>query len=112
MKFSRKKVAWMVLSFAIVGCIPNQRFRIWLNDRSFKIAFRIIARSLSALITIHNEEYKPKNCGFCVANHTSPIDIAILSTDCSFSLVRNLSFALFACRQRYVGCKISSLWLP
>lgn len=59
-----------------------------MNNMASLIAFRIIARSLSAVIIFHNEEYKPKNCGFCVANHTSPIDVCILASDCTFSLVR------------------------
>lgn len=78
----------MVATLALVGLIPVKETRRYLNDLAFKISFRIICRSLSAVVTIHNKEYRPKHCGFCVANHTTPIDIAILSTDCSFSLVR------------------------
>lgn len=81
------KVVWFVLAFALVGCIPNQRLRRLVNDTVSLIGFRIVARSLSAVITFHNEEYKPKNCGFCVANHTSPIDVTMLATDCTYSLV-------------------------
>lgn len=80
----------MVATQALVGLIPMRETRQYFNDLAFKIAFRIVCRSLSAVITIHNKEYRPKQCGFCVANHTTPIDIAILSTDCSFSLVRDL----------------------
>lgn len=79
---------WCISAFAIIGCVPLRGLRYYLNDRAFKITFRIITRSLTSVITFHDEHNKPKNCGFCVANHTSPIDIAILSTDCSFSLVR------------------------
>lgn len=78
----------MVATLALVGMIPVKETRRYLNDLAFKISFRIICRSLSAVVTIHNKEFRPNNCGFCVANHTTPIDIAILSTDCSFSLVR------------------------
>ncbi|XP_055703526.1 glycerol-3-phosphate acyltransferase 3-like isoform X1 [Phlebotomus papatasi] len=80
-------VAWAVISFAIIGCIPMRRLRRHLNDEAFKITFRLISNSISAVITFHNPEYRPRNCGFCVANHTSPIDISILSTDCTYSLV-------------------------
>ena len=79
---------YFVVAFAIIGCIPSMKIRRKLNDYSFKIAFRIIARALSNVVTIHNPENKPKTSGFCVANHTSPIDVAILSADCTFSLVR------------------------
>ena len=75
-------------SFAIVGLIPVAKWRRYLNDWAFKLTFILISGSLSAEIEFHNPQYRPKNCGFCVANHTSPIDIAILSTDCTYSLVR------------------------
>uniref|UniRef100_A0A1B0CEV6 Putative phosphate acyltransferase n=1 Tax=Lutzomyia longipalpis TaxID=7200 RepID=A0A1B0CEV6_LUTLO len=80
-------VAWAVVSFAIIGCIPMRGLRRRLNDEAFKITFRLISNSISAVIRFHNPEYRPRNCGFCVANHTSPIDISILSTDCTYSLV-------------------------
>lgn len=81
-------VCWFVVAFTLVGLVPNEKLRRRLNETVSMIGFRIITRSLSAVITIHNNRYKPKNCGFCVANHTSPIDVTILSTNCTFSLVR------------------------
>lgn len=78
-----------MISFAIVSTVPNDRLRRYLNNTASLIGFRIIARSISAVIEFHNEEYKPKNCGFCVANHTSPIDVTILASDCTYSLVSN-----------------------
>lgn len=46
-----------------------------------------MARCLSAVIRIHNKQYRPKTGGVCVSNHTSPVDVLILSTDNSYSLV-------------------------
>lgn len=82
------QVMWAVVSFGLVGLVPIYRWRRKLNDWAFKMTFIIISRSLSADMEFHNPQYRPRNCGFCVANHTSPIDIAILSTDCTYSLVR------------------------
>ncbi|XP_039953262.1 glycerol-3-phosphate acyltransferase 4 isoform X1 [Bactrocera tryoni] len=76
-----------VVANSLVAMIPFEFLRHPCADLSFKITFRIMTRSLSAVITFHNTEYKPKGSGFCVANHTSPLDVAILSTDCTFSLV-------------------------
>lgn len=77
-----------MIGFAFVGMIPTYRLRRAMNDIVFKHTFRMITRSISGVVRFHHPEYKPKNCGFCVANHTTPIDIAILSTDCTYSLVR------------------------
>ena len=93
--FIAKKVLWFLFSFTFVGLIPHEKLRHWCNDKSSLIGFRIFSRSLSTVITIHNDEYKPKQCGFCVANHTSPIDIVILSTDCTYSLVSTRMLYLF-----------------
>lgn len=80
----------MVIAFGLVGLLPSHRLKRKLNELVYKIGFRIMARSISGTITFYNKEYRPGSGGFCVANHTSPVDIAILSTDCMFSLVRIL----------------------
>ncbi|SPP73231.1 glycerol-3-phosphate acyltransferase 3 isoform X1 [Drosophila guanche] len=80
-------VLFAVLTNSIVALIPNRFLRLLLADLSFKITFRLIASSLSSLIKFHNKQYRPTRSGFCVANHTSPLDVAILSTDRTFSLV-------------------------
>ncbi|XP_032585706.1 glycerol-3-phosphate acyltransferase 3-like isoform X5 [Drosophila mojavensis] len=80
-------VVFAVVSNAFVALVPYRFLRRPLADLCFKITFRLISSSLSAVITFHNKQYKPKSCGFCVANHTTPFDVAMLSTDCTFSLV-------------------------
>ena len=42
---------------------------------------------LVACIKFHNKENRPKTDGICVANHTSPIDVVILSVDRPYALV-------------------------
>ncbi|KAH8357780.1 glycerol-3-phosphate acyltransferase 3 isoform X3 [Drosophila serrata] len=80
-------VLFAVFSNSIVALLPFRFVRLSLASLSFKITFRLISSSLSSLIKFHNKQYKPTVSGFCVANHTSPLDVAILSTDCTYSLV-------------------------
>lgn len=80
----------MVIAYGLVGLLPSHRLKRKLNELVYKIGFRIMARSISGTITFYNKEYRPGRGGFCVANHTTPVDIAILSTDCMFSLVRKI----------------------
>ncbi|XP_017045307.1 glycerol-3-phosphate acyltransferase 3 isoform X3 [Drosophila ficusphila] len=80
-------VLFAVLSNFIVACLPFQFLRLFLASLCFKVTFRLIASSMSSFIKFHNKQYKPTVSGFCVANHTSPLDVAILSTDCTYSLV-------------------------
>lgn len=51
--------------------------------------FGVLSGALSAEITYHNEENRPKN-GICVANHTSPIDALVLMCDNRYSLVSGI----------------------
>ncbi|KYN06403.1 Glycerol-3-phosphate acyltransferase 3 [Cyphomyrmex costatus] len=79
-------VLYLVFVTFLIGFLPNGRIKLWANNQGSLIAFRIISRSMSSMITIHNPEYKPKNGGVCVSNHTSTIDACILSTQTTFSL--------------------------
>lgn len=77
----------MVFASLIISVIPNGPVKRWLNDRAFIITFRIMMRSLSAVLRFHNKQYRPSRGGVCVANHTTVIDVVVLSTETSFSLV-------------------------
>ncbi|XP_058821423.1 glycerol-3-phosphate acyltransferase 3 isoform X1 [Topomyia yanbarensis] len=103
-------VVYCVVGFAIVGIIPKRNLRLKANEYVFKHTFRIICRSLSAVIRFHNKEYKPKNCGFCVANHTTPIDIAILSTDHSYSLIGQRHGGFLGVLQRALARASPHIW--
>ncbi|XP_036150500.1 glycerol-3-phosphate acyltransferase 4-like isoform X3 [Monomorium pharaonis] len=80
-------VQYLVVVTFFIGFLPNGRIKRWANNQASLIAFRIMSCSLSSVITVHNPEYKPKNAGMCVSNHTSTIDVCILSTQTTFSLV-------------------------
>ncbi|KYN36391.1 Glycerol-3-phosphate acyltransferase 4 [Trachymyrmex septentrionalis] len=80
-------VLYLVVVTFLIGFLPNGRIKRWANNQGSLIAFRIMSRSISSMITIHNPEYKPKNGGVCVSNHTSTLDVCILSTQTTFSLV-------------------------
>lgn len=103
-------VVYCVIGFAIVGIIPQRKLRVRANDYVFKRTFRIICRSLSAVIRFHNAQFKPKNCGFCVANHTTPIDIAILSTDHSYSLIGQRHGGFLGVLQRALARASPHIW--
>lgn len=76
-----------IVLFAMIGLISNKDHRRKANDVLFKVVFRILCRPLSAVVRFHNQQYRPKGVGFCVANHTTPMDVAILGADCTYSLV-------------------------
>lgn len=75
------------VSTALIGMIKNQRIRIFLNWYGSVMLHRILSRVFSAIITFHNKEHRAKPGSICVANHTSPIDVIILSTDNVYSMI-------------------------
>ncbi|KAM6902645.1 glycerol-3-phosphate acyltransferase 4 isoform 2-T2 [Xenentodon cancila] len=77
---------FLILS-TLVGFLPKIQFRSYLSEKVHLMGYCFCIRSLTAIITYHNRENKPKNDGICVANHTTPIDVIILSNDRGYSMV-------------------------
>ena len=73
---------------AFVGRLPDTPMKKSLHHLVFTSCFQILGGALSAVITYHNPENRPKR-GICVANHTSPIDVLILAGDNAYALVSN-----------------------
>lgn len=90
MKFYLTKISQVVsliITTALLGLLPECSLKMWLNRKLYITSFRIISRAASSIINIHNPEHRPKNGAVCVANHTSPADVAMLSVDNCYSLV-------------------------
>ena len=77
---------WLTFCTAIVGYVPEGKFKRWLNYHVSVMCFGVLSSALSAVITYNNPENRPK-CGICVANHTSPIDVLVLACDNCYALV-------------------------
>ena len=76
---------------AFIGLLPWIKLRNILYKYAAKVSFRIMARAVSADVTFHNRQYKAKNDGICVANHSTPWDAVMLSCDNTYALVSTLS---------------------
>ena len=101
----------MVIS-AVLSMIPS--FLDFIKHPIYNWAaltcFRILSRSFSAVITFRNQEFRPKSDGICVANHTTPIDVVILSCDRSYALVKFIYFTRpnLACKLSFlINCNLS-----
>ncbi|XP_052745661.1 glycerol-3-phosphate acyltransferase 3 isoform X2 [Bicyclus anynana] len=80
-------VVTMITSLSLIGFLPESKFRRWLAAIFYKISIRTLMRSMSCVTSFHDTEHSPRYNGFCVANHTSPIDVGVLSVNTCFSLV-------------------------
>lgn len=86
---------WLIIGTALMGLLPQNSIKRFLIRYMYISAFRIMARAQSAVIKFHNKEYRPTNGSICVANHTSPVDVQILSVDNCYSLVSQQSYSRF-----------------
>ncbi|KAK6766698.1 hypothetical protein RB195_026153 [Necator americanus] len=71
----------------LVGHIPNLRVKKFLNRHVMLVSMRIFSRSFSSIIRFHDRENRAKKGGICVANHTSPIDVMVLSCDNCYAMI-------------------------
>lgn len=85
-KHARKQVMWLTFCTAVVGSMAEGDLKRRMVDLILIHCFGLLSSALSAVITYHNEENKPKS-GICAANHTSPIDALVLMCDNCYSLV-------------------------
>merc|ERR1712223_1940547 len=100
---------WMAMGMTFVGGLRDGEFKRWLHYQVYTVSFQILGGVLSAVITYHNPENRPKQ-GICVANHTSPIDVLVLACDNAYALIGQ-SHSGFLGRMETILSKASShIW--
>ncbi|KAL0965616.1 hypothetical protein UPYG_G00283580 [Umbra pygmaea] len=103
-------VGLLVVLTTIVGFLPSGWLRTYLSEKIHMMCYRICVRALTAIITYHNSENKPKNGGICVANHTTPIDVIILANDGCYSMVGQVHGGLIGVVQRAMVKSSPHIW--
>nr|CDQ00626.1 BMA-ACL-4 [Brugia malayi] len=103
-------VSFMVVSTAVIGLLPEGSQKRWFNERCMLCGHQILSSCVSAVITFNNRENRARNGGICVANHTSPIDVMILSTDCAYDLVGQRHSGCLGVLQRALSRASSHIW--
>uniref|UniRef100_A0A8C4F596 Phospholipid/glycerol acyltransferase domain-containing protein n=1 Tax=Dicentrarchus labrax TaxID=13489 RepID=A0A8C4F596_DICLA len=103
-------VGLLVVLTSVVGLLPNGRIKNFLSEKVHLMCYRICVRALTAIITYHDSENKPKNGGICVANHTSPIDVIILASDGCYAMVGQIHGGLIGVIQRSMVKACPHVW--
>lgn len=98
------------LSTFLIGRVREGRFKRVLNWYATLILHRILSRVFSAIITFHNRENKAGPGSICVANHTSPIDVIILSTDNCYSMIGQQHGGFTGLMQRAFSRSARHIW--
>nr|XP_022910083.1 glycerol-3-phosphate acyltransferase 4 [Onthophagus taurus] len=103
-------VLWLTICTALVGYIPDGRIKSYIIEKVSIMCFGILSRALSAVITYHNPENRPKKAGICVANHTSPIDALVLMCDNCYSLIGQTHGGFLGILQRALARASPHIW--
>ncbi|XP_076875994.1 glycerol-3-phosphate acyltransferase 4 [Brachyhypopomus gauderio] len=103
-------VGLLVVLTSIIGLLPNGWIKSFLSEKAHLMCYRICVRALTAIITYHDSENKPKNGGICVANHTSPIDVIILASDGCYAMVGQVHGGLMGVIQRAMVKASPHIW--
>lgn len=71
---------------------------------------RIFSRSFSSIIRFHDRQNKAKCGGICVANHTSPIDVMILSCDNCYAMIGQSQGGFLGFLQKTLSRSTHHIW--
>jgi len=80
-------IGLLIVVTAVIGYLPPSKGKRLLNRYFTLVCYRILSRSFSAVITYHNRQHRAQPQGICVANHTTPIDVVVLSCDNAYAMV-------------------------
>uniref|UniRef100_A0A914DT83 Phospholipid/glycerol acyltransferase domain-containing protein n=1 Tax=Acrobeloides nanus TaxID=290746 RepID=A0A914DT83_9BILA len=100
----------LVWSTALIGLIPEGKVKRFLNQRCMLASFRILTRSVSAVVYFHDKQNKAQSGGICVANHTSPLDVMILSMDNVYAMVGQRQGGVLGFVQRTLSQAADHIW--
>lgn len=103
-------LGFLLVSTAAVGYLPTGELKRRANRAVTLMSYRILGRCISAIITYHDPQNQARPGGICVANHTSPIDVIILSNDNCYALVGQRHGGILGLMQRALHRASSHIW--
>ncbi|XP_054447770.1 glycerol-3-phosphate acyltransferase 3 [Pteronotus mesoamericanus] len=103
-------ISLLVIGTVLVGQLPDSSLKNWLSELVHLTCCRICVRALSGTIHYHNKQYRPQKGGICVANHTSPIDVMILTMDGCYAMVGQVHGGLMGIIQRAMVKACPHVW--
>ncbi|XP_052773279.1 glycerol-3-phosphate acyltransferase 3-like [Mya arenaria] len=101
---------FLIMSTFLIGYIPEGEMKRKLNSTFSLMSHRILCRAMSATVTFHNSPICKPLRGICVANHTSPLDVVILSCDNCYAMVGQSHGGFLGIMQRALSRATSHIW--
>ncbi|BHF59904.1 glycerol-3-phosphate acyltransferase [Sparganum proliferum] len=91
-------------------CFPNSRLGIWLSGRGYQKAMLLNLCAYAPVIRFHNPENRPAANTICVANHTTPVDFAVLASDNTYAVVGQKQGGFFGLVERILSSAVPTIW--
>ena len=106
---------WLILSYGLLGLVYNklpQTLYLFLKNQASLITGRLFMRTFTGHLTFEATQNRPKSGSICVANHTTPLDVMVLSFDNVYSMVGQSHGGFFGLLQWAVsiGQPVSHVW--
>ncbi|XP_063371343.1 glycerol-3-phosphate acyltransferase 3 isoform X1 [Cydia amplana] len=102
-------IIFMLTMTTVASTLPPGRIQRFVGMMSYMISIRIMIRSLSVVIDYHDKQNMPKG-GICVANHTTIIDVAVLSSNQCFSMIGQRHGGFLGLLQRALARASPHIW--
>jgi len=80
------------------------------HEKAITFCYKVLAFSITAKVHFHNRRNMTKEGGIVVANHTSPLDACLLSTDQAYSLIGQQHGGFLGFFQRAMSKASSHIW--
>ncbi|XP_065221461.1 glycerol-3-phosphate acyltransferase 4-like [Planococcus citri] len=102
-------IGLLIAGMAVVGYVPESRFKKLLYKRVNIMCFHVMARWLGCFLTFHNRENRPTG-GIAVSNHTTPFDVLMLNTDHCYSLTGQRQGGIIGVLERALSRASPHIW--
>ncbi|KAM7540804.1 hypothetical protein Aperf_G00000042512 [Anoplocephala perfoliata] len=89
---------------------PNSRLAKWLTGPGYQRCMRLNLSAYAAVIRFHNPENRPKPNTICVANHTTPVDFAVLASDNTYAVIGQRQGGFFGVVEHILSCSVPTIW--
>uniref|UniRef100_A0A0V0J5A8 Phospholipid/glycerol acyltransferase domain-containing protein n=2 Tax=Schistocephalus solidus TaxID=70667 RepID=A0A0V0J5A8_SCHSO len=91
-------------------CFPNSRLGKWLSGPGYQKAMLLNLCAYAPVIRFHNPENRPAANTICVANHTTPVDFAVLASDNTYAVVGQKQGGFFGLVEEILSSAVPTIW--
>ncbi|KAL3315859.1 1-acylglycerol-3-phosphate O-acyltransferase 6 (lysophosphatidic acid acyltransferase, zeta) [Cichlidogyrus casuarinus] len=94
----------------LICMLPGPRLKYLGRKYIYTAVMRINLRPYSSVLRFHNTRNRPKPNSVVVANHTTPIDYAVLCSDVAYSAIGQVHEGFFGVVERMLAKAIPTVW--